>query len=252
MKVICVTGLSGGAGVTTVAAQLAAALRTQDRPVVAFDFSPDNTLRLHFGMAMSDGSGLAPQVLAKQPWNEVAYRSASGVDFVPFGQLDEDGLNRFGNLLTHEPGWLSRHLDELDLPADAHLVLDCPRTPGPLRLQALAASTLVLVVLAPDALSFARASANERSMRLSGRTEARYLFNGFDASRALDRDVVAVARSDLQKKLIPVMIHRDEHLREALASKRDIYEYAPSSQAAEDFSSLAHWLATPMEPALHP
>jgi cellulose synthase operon protein YhjQ len=252
MKVLCVTGIGGGTGVTTVAAQLAAALKAQDRPVVAFDFSPDNTLRLHFGMALNDDSGLAPQVLSGQAWNEVAYRSANGVDFVPFGNLDEAGLNRFGDLLAQQPDWLSRHLDELDLPADALVVLDCPRTFGPLWLQALAAATLVLIVLAPDALSFARAKANERSMRLPGDARIKYLFNGFDASRDLDRDVVAVVRSELQEKLVPVMLHRDEHLREALASKRDIYEYAPSSQAAQDFSSLAQWLAKPMETALHP
>jgi cellulose synthase operon protein YhjQ len=247
MKVLCVTGIGGGTGVTTVAAQLATALKAQGHPVVAFDFSPDNTLRLHFGMALGDDSGLAPQVVSGQAWNEVAYRSANGVDFVPFGNIDASGLNHFGELLTQQPDWLSRRLDELDLPADALVVLDCPRTFGPLWLQALAAATLVLIVLAPDALSFARARANERAMRLPGNARIKYLFNGFDASRALDRDVVAVFRYELREKLVPVLLHRDEHLREALASKRDIYEYAPSSQAAQDFSSLAQWLATPPE-----
>ena len=86
MKVIAVIGTSGGSGATTVVAHLAAALTAQQREVIAFDFCPENVLRLHFSMHWNDPNGLANKILANQPWHEAGYRSASGVSFVPFGQ----------------------------------------------------------------------------------------------------------------------------------------------------------------------
>lgn len=243
MKVISIIGTGGGVGVTTVTAQLAAALVVQNRRALAFDFSPDNVLRLHFGMAWEDGTGIAPQVIAGKPWHEAAYRSASGVDFVPFGCLEGGHTAADFNawLEAHAPSFSSR-LEELDEPADTYVICDCPRTEGTLRVQALAAAHLTLIILAPDALSYAAVHAAAGSAFAQGAREVVFVLNGFDSARTLDRDVAALMRTDFPYRLAPVVLHRDESLREALASKQSVFEYAPSSQAAHDFAALAMWL----------
>ncbi|MBZ0093571.1 MAG: cellulose biosynthesis protein BcsQ [Burkholderiales bacterium] len=243
MKVITIIGTGGGVGVTTVSAQLATGLVAQSRRSIAFDFSPGNALRLHFGMGWEDETGIAPQIIAGKPWHEAAYRSASGVDFVPFGRLeDSHTVADFVAWLDKQPAWFSSRLEELDEPADTYVVCDCPRIEGALCSQVLATAHLTLIVLAPDALSYAAATASAQAALAQGAQEIVYVINGFDPARALDRDVATLMRANFQHCLVPVILHRDESLREALASKQSVFEYAPSSQATYDFAALAMWV----------
>lgn len=241
MKIITVTGAAGGVGSTTVAAHLAAGLAAQGRPVVAFDFSPANLLRLHFGMAWEDGTGLAPQVLAGKPWNEAAYRSPAGIDFVPFGQCEDgDTAARFAPWLAARPGWFAERLAELDLPPDAFVVCDCPRDLPAFCAQVLPLARLALVLANPDAASYAGVEAARQAA--AGAEEVRMLLNRFDPTRALDRDIALLLRTDFHDQMVPVTVHRDEAVREALAAKETVFEYAPSGKGADDFAALAMWL----------
>lgn len=243
MNVIAVIGTSGGAGVTTVAAQLAAGLVAQRRHAIAFDFSPDNALRLHFGMDWEDETGLAPMVASGKPWNEAAFCSASGVDFIPFGKPDDERtIADFAHRLAAQPAWLASRLEELDMPAETYVICDCPRTEGALRSQALAAARLTLIVVTPDALSYAAARTTAEAALAQGARHVAFVLNGFDPARALDQDVATLMRTDFFSSLVPVVLHRDESLREALASKQSVFEYAPSSRATYDFSALAMWV----------
>ena len=60
-------GAGGGAGITAVAAQFAAGSVAQRQHAIAFDFSPDNALRLHFGMVWDDETGLAFHATLRMP-----------------------------------------------------------------------------------------------------------------------------------------------------------------------------------------
>lgn len=244
MNVIAVIGTGGGVGVTTVTAQLAVALAAQQRRAIAFDFSPGNALRLYFGMDWEDETGIAPQIIAKKPWHEAAYRSSSGIDFVPFGRIGRGYTAAdFSAWVGKQPGWFSSRLEELDEPSDTYIICDCPRTEGnALCTQTLTAACLTLIVLAPDALSYAAAIATSQMALAQGAQEIAFVVNGFNSARTLDRDVTTLMRTDFPHDLAPVIIHRDESLREALASKQSVFEYSPSSQAAYDFAGLALWV----------
>lgn len=256
MNVIAVAGTCGGVGVTTVAAQLAAGLVAQRRHTIAFDFSPDNALRLHFGMAWDDETGLAPAIITGQPWHETAFRSAGDVDFIPFGKPgDGHTAADLEPSLAAQPRWLASCIEELDMPAETYVICDCPRTDSALRSQALAAADLTLIVATPDALSYASACAAAEAAWEQGAREIAFVLNGFDPTRALDQDVAMLMRTDFSANLAPVVLHRDESLREALASKQSVFDYAPSSRAVYDFSALAMWvvahMAHPHENTVH-
>lgn len=242
MRTVAVMGASGGAGVTTVAASLARALHAAGHPALAFDINPDNTLRLPFGMHWDDRFGLGPALLAGGDWREAAYRSAAGADFVPFGELADDSeLAALAELFRNEPGWLRRELASLDLPPETVAVCDCPRLPSPFAAQALAAADLVLVVLAPDPVSYAVAGRIvERSQR-SGAPPACLLLNHFEPARPLHRDLVLLLRAMAGTALAPVTLHRDTHVSDALACKQGVLDFAPASQAAHEFATLATW-----------
>lgn len=243
MRVISISGMSGGVGGTTVAAQLAACLAAHNKRVIAFDFSPQNTLRLHFGMSWEDGCGIVPQIQAGKPWNEAAYRSENGVDFLPFGKITPQNAADFMAQLAREPEWLLSILQEMDEADDTYVIIDCPQMEYAIFAQVYAASRLVIFVLEPDTSSYAAfAESSAKSTKLNEEKKVVHLLNGFDPTRALDRDIAQLMRTTPNNDLCPVVIHRDELVREALAHKLSLNDYAPYSQAAGDFTSLTTWV----------
>lgn len=238
----CVIGTSGGAGASTVAAHLAAARTARKKDTLALDFSPNNVLRLHFAMPWEDGTGFAPCLLGDTPWHEAAYRSSGGTSFVPFGQLRDDAeLARVEDWLAQHPHWLADSLDEIELDADALVVCDCPQAFPALYKQALQLADLILIVMTPDPLSYHNAT--RMAQAAPDGKETSILLNGFNPARDLDRDILSLLRANYKERLAPVIIHQDESLREAFACKRNVLDFAPSSQTAYEFQALATWLA---------
>jgi len=243
MRVLAVIGVTGGAGGTTVTANLAAGLVAQKRRALCFDFCPDNLLRLHLGLPWSEAAGLAPSLLAGDSWHGATFRGVSNVDFVPFGQLsDEAELDNLGSLLRAKPSWLRSQLDGLQIDRETVVVCDCPRGHPALREQVLRVADLVLLVCSPDPISYAYAVAMLEHAGRSGTAPAVVVMNGFDPARRLDRDVAMLLRTGVKTRFSPVVIHRDEHIRESLACKQTVFEFASASQAAYDFGALATWV----------
>lgn len=232
----------GGAGATTVAAHLSTALLLQQRETLAFDWCPENCLRLHFGMAAGDSTGWAASLIAGDKWYTASFRGSHGIDFIPFGILeDERALDRLAGQLKDEPFWFRNQLSILCVPADTIVVCDCPRMPAALRDQVLSVADLVLVVTRPDSVSYATAVHIAQGASQKDLMQTAIVLNGFDSSRQLDRDISLLLRTQHKRLFSPVVVHGDESLREAVASKQTVFDFAPSSQAAYDFSALATW-----------
>jgi cellulose synthase operon protein YhjQ len=242
MRVISVAGISGGVGGTTVAAQLAACLVAHKQRVIAFDFSPQNAFRLHFGMPWADGAGLVPQILAGKAWNEAAYRSELGVNFIPFGKTTPQQTIDFNQFISQNSGWLASLLQDLDETDDTYVIIDCPKTEFALFEQAYTAAGLVLFVMAPDTLSYSAFVDSCNDPVLPESNKVAYLINAFDPTRDLDRDIARLMRKVQGKQLCPIVIHRDEEVREALANKLSLGDYAPNCKSAEDFVALTTWI----------
>lgn len=241
MKVVAVIGAVGGAGATTVAAHLATALSLQQREALCFDWCAENRLRLHFGMALADDGGWASSLLDGSDWHAAAYRCSSGVDFVPFGNIDGDGqLEQLTAWLKGEPDWFSTQLSLLRIPSETIVVCDCPRLPAALRDQVLSTADIVLVISTSDTVSYATSTRMAAGAAQTAK-QTMLVLNGFDSSRQLDRDIAVLLRTQHKAHFAPVVVHRDESVREAVACKQTVFDFAPSCQAAYDFSALATW-----------
>ncbi|MFO6418800.1 cellulose biosynthesis protein BcsQ [Hylemonella sp. W303a] len=253
VRVVAVMGATGGAGATTVAAHLACALASQKRPVLAIDLSPTNALRLFYGMDWSQEQGWARQMLAGEAWQDAAWRDSRGRAFMPFGALPDDAAaERLAQTLRAHPRWLRDRLDEIQFAPGTVVVCDCPIAPAALRDQALTAADLALMVCAPDTLSYAQATgriergwAGAKGMSDAPSTgpssETAIVLNGHDPARRLDRDIALLLRTGYKSVFAPTLVHRDESLREALACKQTVFDFAPTSQAAHDCAALATW-----------
>ncbi|TCP10625.1 cellulose synthase operon protein YhjQ [Crenobacter luteus] len=209
--------------------------------MLALDLCRRNLLRLHFGQDWSERDGWFGRLAAGDDWSEAAWRTPGGILFVPHGASAPDEVPA----ALYDARWLAGELERLALPAACRLLLDTPGVPGPARSQAMAAADRVLVVLAPEPVSCGLLRPLEVELRRHGIGPDRLLFvlNGFDPSRQLDRDVELLLRETLAERLAPLPVCRDEAVREALAMQQLLPDYAPYSQAVDDFLQLAAWLA---------
>jgi cellulose synthase operon protein YhjQ len=80
--------------------------------------------------------------------------------------------------------------------------------------------------------------------------EAVYLLNQFDASVALHVDVRATLQQQMGDRLLPFVLRRNSAVSEALAEGMTVIDYAPDSEVAEDYRSLAGWLRSVAPPAV--
>lgn len=91
-----------------------------------------------------------------------------------------------------------------------------------------------LMVMTPDGNSHLRL----HQARFPGNTL--FLLNQFSPVSPVQQDLHQLWLSSLTA-MIPLLIHRDEALAEALLSKQPLGEYRPHSLGAEEIATLATW-----------
>jgi cellulose synthase operon protein YhjQ len=260
MPLICFTSPKGGVGKTTLAANVAAALQRDGRRVLAIDFDPQNSLRLHFGIGLDDTAGFLAELPRRAEWRGCLRPTASGVLVLPHGAMDLRGALGLAAALEREPELLAAPLREILADPGLTVVADTP--PGPS--QALAAlvpmASLVVVVLQAEALSAAL---------IPDIVSGRFLGTGTLAALFAARLRVALNQVELESRLslaaadavarhlgprLLGAVCRDERLAEALAMQRLVQDSAPDSRAAEDIGGLARSIAAllPAAPAAAP
>ena len=246
VRIILITGHGENVGAKTVTAGLVSSLRTQGISALALDLCPSNLLRLHFGMDPKNKDGLARSILDQRPLETANYRSREGIDFLPFGEIGHDEYQLLIDWTSQNPEWLRRWAMRLDLPNGAFLVCHAPTISHEIW-QDVTDSAWQLKIFALDALTLLRMEQAARNDSRTSETREKWIINGFDTNRTLDRDAQLVVRAHFKERIVPVTLHRDEHHREALAQYTTIHAYAPSSQGAHDMTKLSLWLAQNIE-----
>lgn len=235
MPVIALQGVRGGIGTTSITAALAWALQQLGEPVLAIDLSPDNLLRLHFNTPFELNRGWARAELDSASWQQGAMRYCKKLDFLPFGQLSTPE-----RLKVRQQG--SEHLQRwpdylAQLRASEHyrwILLDIPAGDDPQIEQQLALADQVFLLLSPDANCHARLHQQPLP------TGCHLLINHYSSASPLQQDLHQLWLQTLPG-LLPLVIHRDEALAEAMAVKQPLGEYRPESLAADEVLTLANW-----------
>lgn len=249
---IALVSLRGGSGRSTLAASLAASLAQQGRRAIAVDADPQNALALHFGVEPGETAGLSQKGFIARDASSWLVRFRGGAACLPFGRLGPQESMSLEFAVALEQDWLRSRLDEL-LPTEVEFtVIDTPAAPSPWVEQALSIADAVLVVLRPDAASYATLPAVEDLLDASlpgglVRSRARFLINDFDERRELDRDVVAALRGYLVERALPFCVHADDIVAEALARRRLITVEGGASQVLADVRVLGEWVESQAE-----
>jgi cellulose biosynthesis protein BcsQ len=213
MPIIALQGLRGGCGATSISAALGWALNALQQTVLVIDFSPVNQLAAHFNLPINTAQGWVPALLNQQSWQQSAHLSAADTDF--------------SAPLLHALPALKSHYD--------WIILDIPADLLPWQRSLLATADRLLQVLTLDA------NCQLRLHHTRFAPPTLFLINQFNANSQLQQDLHQLWISSL-KNLIPLVIHRDEALAEALMMKQPVGEYRPHALASEEINTLANWL----------
>ncbi len=245
MPLIMFASPKGGVGKTTMTANIADALRRNGRRVMVMDFDPQNTLRLHFGVPLTDTAGFMADLPKRPDWRNLVRQTASGVMLLPHGAIDIRGALGLSSALERDPELLAAPLRAIL--ADPGLLVIADTSPGPshaLNLLAPLASMVVAVLMA-DATSAALVPEIENGRFLGAGTMAalfagrlRVVLNGVDPNARLSRASAETVARHLGPRLLGAMC-REEVVAEALAAQRLLLDIAPTSRAAEDLREIA-------------
>lgn len=234
MAILGLQGVRGGVGTTSLTAALAWALQILGENVLVIDASPDNLLRMSFNVDFVHQGGWARSLLDGQDWRDAGLRYTSQLDLLPFGQLTAQE--------RENPQAWQETLGEIGSAIQAlkasgrysWILLDLPYGALPLTRQ--------LVSLCDHTLAIAQVDANchIRLHQQALPAGAHILINDLRIGSQLQDDLYQVWLQS-QRRLLPIVIHRDEAMAECMASKQPLGEYRSDSLAAEEVLTLANW-----------
>lgn len=234
MAILGLQGVRGGGGTTSLTAALAWALQILGENVLVIDASPDNLLRMSFNVDFVHQGGWARSLLDGQDWRDAGLRYTSQLDLLPFGQLTAQE--------RENPQAWQETLGEIGSAIQAlkasgrysWILLDLPYGASPLTGQ--------LVSLCDHTLAIAQVDANchIRLHQQALPAGAHILINDLRIGSQLQDDLYQVWLQS-QRRLLPIVIHRDEAMAECMASKQPLGEYRSDSLAAEEVLTLANW-----------
>ena len=256
MSLICFASPKGGVGKTTLAANLADALQRAGRKVLVVDFDPQNTLRLHFGIPLSDTAGFMAELPRRPDWRACVHQTASGVMVLPHGQMELRGALGLSAALERDPELLAAPLRAIL--SDPSLTVIADTSPGPSHALAVLVpmASMVVAVLQAEAISAALIPDIDSGRFLGSGTMAalfagrlRVVLNEVDLNSRLSRAAADAVARHLGPRLLGA-VSRDETLAEALAMQKLVNEIAPDSRAAEDIRGIARAIeaAVPASP----
>lgn len=246
MKRIVITGIRGGVGATTVAANLTMAVHSIDQQAHAIDMNPANLMRLHFCMDPNNTDGWAIRKLNGETWQQAGYQNKRHISFVPYGLVsDEQHQKVMADFQQHPAALvesfafgasafeLEKHWQVMLLP-DISSLNEC-------HYSLLKKADLVVCVMRTDIQSYLSLQKNRHYHKLLKACQPKLLINGFQPASPISRDMQLVFQNEYERNLIPVLMHDDTAVVEAVANLSSVLEEAPYSQAAQDYHSLAFW-----------
>lgn len=255
MRSIAVINQKGGVGKTTTAVNLSAALANAGKKVCLIDMDPQAHASLHLGVSLESSSKTTYSLLTEDdPVSDVRIQLQDNLTVIP-SHID---LAAAEMELATEVGReiiLRDKLEADDVEFD-YLILDCPPSLGVLTLNALTAATEIFLPLQPHFLALHGLSKLLKTIDLVGKRLnpglklTGIVFCMYDSGTKLAAEVSHDVKEFFEDQRISntvwkdavdfeTMIRRNIRLAEAPSFGQSIFDYAPQSNGASDYDSLA-------------
>ncbi len=257
MALICLASPTGGAGRTTLAANLALALARARRHVIALDLDPQNALGLHFGLDPADAFGFLSTLRyaadSRAAWRAALRTTPHNVSFLPHGLVGLDGANSLSQALASAPDSLASAVRDMLAIPNVTVVADLPSGPSPALAAILPLTRLMIVPLLPDPACMAQIPVIE-SGRFGGNPASSgpatlpservaLILNQLDVRTRLKRAISDAAVLHFGQRLIGT-VRYDELVPEAMAAQRLIADLSPECGPAHDIAAVAASILT--------
>lgn len=238
-KVISISNHKGGVGKTTSAINIGAGLNILGKKVLLVDLDPQANLSQSLGLNDQERTiyGAIRGEYKLEPVEVVR-----GLDVLP-STLDLSGAEVE---LSGEAGreYILRELLEPLRASYNYIIIDTPPSLGLLTINALTASTEVLIPLQAQYLALRGLTkllevVDKIKKRLNKELRVGGVFiTQYDNRKILNRDVVATIEAHFKEELFTTRIRDNIALAEAPTQGLDIFRYQPKSYGAEDYLSL--------------
>ncbi|WP_158238561.1 cellulose biosynthesis protein BcsQ [Pollutimonas subterranea] len=234
MKSVSFWGLRGGSGTTSTVAMVGEALHALGESVLMVDVNPSDVLRLHFNVDYGGQNGWALALAQATPWQDEGFVLEENMWLLPYGRHGLNSIEALATPLDQSDEFWCEALRRLD-GQFSWVLFDLPAG-GSAYPKLRATSGLDIMVTSVDTGCHILLLQHEIA------ATTRILINAYDPSRALCNDLLLEWRHRYQAHLLPVYIHRDEGVHEALAQKTPVSRCYPDCAASRDALSLATWL----------
>jgi len=246
-KIISIANQKGGVGKTTCSINLGGALAELGYRVLCIDMDPQANLTVGLGISLSQVRRSMADVLGDErvPLDEVVVATeVAGLAVAPatleLASTEVELFSAIGRELVLRDaigGWAERQFDVV--------IIDCPPTLGLLTINALVASSRVIIPVQTQYYAIKGLTAlikviNTIKHKLNHDLEILGLLpTFFDGRTVLAREMLENLRELGDHRVFTTMIKNTVKLGEAPLTGRPITEYAPSSAAAQAFRDLA-------------
>ncbi|HEX4916898.1 MAG TPA: cellulose biosynthesis protein BcsQ [Limnobacter sp.] len=241
MILINIASTSGGAGRTSLAANLATQLHGLGRTVLLLQADPMNNLEFKLGLSEASANGLAQHLLHGADVSSCIHLTARGEAVMPFGTSNHVERLALHRLLLEQPNRLKSLFTDSAIADNTVVLVDLPRWPSAWCKAFFELSDLNIITLVPDLSAVLGVDAVLQEL-LTARGGSYFLMNRFDSSKVLHLDVWTLCKAKLSHRLLPFYLHEDQSLPESQAAGVPLSEYAPNSQLVEELNKLALWI----------
>lgn len=255
MRTIAIINQKGGCGKTTTAINLSALLARQGRRTLLIDLDPQSHCAVGMGipeqrvdMDIGDAmlaAGNKPIDSARLLWKPMRH-----LDLAP-SRMRLAGLEAPRGMLSALPDKERRVSEVINSLGGGYdiICIDCAPSIGLLTYNALVAADVVLIPVETSFFSLQGATRQVNTVKTLARKLGIHrpvwiLPTIHDDGNPVARDLLAELHRRFGERVIPVVIRRDTHLREAASFGQAIVDYAPASSGCADYTRLAEWVIT--------
>lgn len=240
MKIVSIINHKGGVGKTMTTLNLGAALALKKKRVLLVDFDPQCNLTDHCGITPDSETKTISDYLYDDELPIVPIELSKNLHLLPSAEtLDQDSINMGAMEDTKAAIVLLKEiLDRVGEGYD-YILIDCAPGSGMLMLNSVAASNeMIIPIWGKDSLKGVTKISNIMKAN-NFSIKARYLLTIYDNRLSVDREIKDYLISSCPELVFHTIIRRNAALDQAACNNMNVFQYAPKSNGALDYMSLA-------------